>query len=421
LQTESVTYIVQRAESLCGLFYLLTLYCVIRGGASLANPPSAFRLPLSPFPFPPSPFPWFSAAVLACLLGMATKEVMVTAPLLVLLYDRTFLVGSFRQALRRRRGLYFGLAATWGLLAYLVLSTGLLGKSAGDGAPDAISGWDYLRSQPSVILHYVRLSLWPHPLCLDYGRTAIVTGLGDSLCAAILLGIPLLATTWGLVRRKAWALAGACGFLILAPSSLLPLRDVAFEHRMYMPLFSVMAITVAAPEMFGGYLRRRRIVPSPVWMAAEVCVLALVCIECGILTARRNADFRSDLTIWEDTVEKAPRNARAHYNLGMANANLLHRDLAIGEYKTALAIGPDSYIWRTNLANALLLTGKLADAIEQYRKAADIEPKSAAMRNNLGNALWLAGARRVPCPRSRGHAVRGVGRTEAGSHALAWP
>src|SRR5208283_163030 len=68
LQTESVTYIVQRAESLCGLFYLLTLYCVIRGSTSAANPRSAFRLPHSAFV-------WYSAAVLACILGMATKEV----------------------------------------------------------------------------------------------------------------------------------------------------------------------------------------------------------------------------------------------------------------------------------------------------------------------------------------------------------
>ena len=71
---------------------------------------------------------WYAFAVLACLSGMATKEVMVTAPLVVLLYDRTFLAGSFGRPLRRRWGLYAALAATWGLLAYLVVSTGLLSR-----------------------------------------------------------------------------------------------------------------------------------------------------------------------------------------------------------------------------------------------------------------------------------------------------
>src|SRR5262249_40789195 len=99
LQTESVTYIIQRAESLMGLFFLLTLYCSIRGFQS------------------PHPAWWYLAAIIACGLGMGTKEVMVSAPLLVLLYDRLFVPGSFRELVQRRWGLYVGLGATWLILA----------------------------------------------------------------------------------------------------------------------------------------------------------------------------------------------------------------------------------------------------------------------------------------------------------------
>ncbi|MGB2987435.1 MAG: glycosyltransferase family 39 protein, partial [Phycisphaerae bacterium] len=99
LQTQSVTYIIQRSESLMGLFYLLTLYCVIRGAES----PLRYR--------------WYLAAVIACALGMGSKAVMVTAPLVVLLYDRVFLSPSFSEAFRKRWGLYSGLAANWGILA----------------------------------------------------------------------------------------------------------------------------------------------------------------------------------------------------------------------------------------------------------------------------------------------------------------
>ncbi|HEX3728548.1 MAG TPA: hypothetical protein VHV47_02000, partial [Opitutaceae bacterium] len=94
LQTESVAYVSQRAEALMGLFYLLTLYCFIRG--------------------------WRGLSCLACLCGMACKETMVTAPLLVLLYDRAFVGGSFREAMKRRGRYYLALAATWIPLAWFV-------------------------------------------------------------------------------------------------------------------------------------------------------------------------------------------------------------------------------------------------------------------------------------------------------------
>src|SRR5262245_31275448 len=95
LQTESVTYVVQRTELLMGLFFLLTLYCVIRADSS------------------PHRMSWFLGAVLACALGMGSKEVMVVAPLVVLAYDRVFLSKSFSELFRARGAVYAGLAATW--------------------------------------------------------------------------------------------------------------------------------------------------------------------------------------------------------------------------------------------------------------------------------------------------------------------
>ena len=77
LQTETVTCVVQRTEALVALFYLLTLYLFVRGVE--ASEPRA----------------WHAAALVACMLGMASKEVMASAPLVVLLFDRTFFAGSF--------------------------------------------------------------------------------------------------------------------------------------------------------------------------------------------------------------------------------------------------------------------------------------------------------------------------------------
>ncbi|HEY2146356.1 MAG TPA: glycosyltransferase family 39 protein, partial [Pirellulales bacterium] len=116
LQTGSVSYVIQRTEALMGLFYLLTLYCVIRGAES------------------ERPWRWYAAAVVACFLGMGTKEVMATAPLVVLLYDRAFLGGSFAEAFRRRWGMYFAMAITWGVVVWCIASTGGHSGSAGFGS-----------------------------------------------------------------------------------------------------------------------------------------------------------------------------------------------------------------------------------------------------------------------------------------------
>mgnify|MGYP001599237801 CR=1 FL=1 len=102
LQTEAVTYIIQRAESLMGLFFLLTLYGFVRSVDS------------------PRPARWRVVAVAACLLGVGTKEITALAPVLVFLYDRTFVSGSFAGAWRKHRGRYLSLVATWLPLLWLL-------------------------------------------------------------------------------------------------------------------------------------------------------------------------------------------------------------------------------------------------------------------------------------------------------------
>lgn len=154
LQTESVTYVIQRAEALMGLFYLLTLYFVLRGAEAGKGTW------------------WYGAAMACCTLGMASKEVMVTAPLLVLLYNRTFLAPSFVAALRQRWLLYTGLGAMWGLLAStaaLILSFAPSPSASAGFGVQGITPLEYAGSQPGIIVYYLRLGFWPEGLCLDYG------------------------------------------------------------------------------------------------------------------------------------------------------------------------------------------------------------------------------------------------------------
>ena len=392
LQTESVTYVVQRAESLVGLFFLLTLYCFVRG----AGPDGRTR--------------WMVGAAVACALGMATKEVMVSAPLIVLLYDRTFLGGTFRAAWAARARWHGVLAATWVLLGLLVVGTAGRGGTAGFGT--AVSSWSYALTQCRAITSYLGLSLWPHPLVFDYGL-GTVRELTTVLPQALLV-VALLATTVVLVgRRPAAGFLGACFFALLAPSSsFVPVvTQTMAEHRMYLPLAAVITALVLAAYAWAG--RRSG------WLWAGV---ALVCLGA---TVARNRDYRSNLAIWSDTAAKSPGNARAHnnlgqalfragriqdsvtsyraalrlqpnypethYNLGVSFAQLGALPEAIGHYEAALRLQPDYPAAHNNFANALVRVDRVPEALHHYETAVRLDPAFAEAHGNLGNALLQNG------------------------------
>ena len=185
---------------------------------------------------------------------------MVTAPLVVVLYDRVFVFDSFRDAIRSRRGLYAGLAATWAVLAALMWSGP---RSAVGGFSTGISPWTYLLNQAQMIAHYLRLTVWPRSLVVFYGWPVALT-LGDVLPYALLVTALLAATIVALVRAPALGFLGAWFFMTLAPtSSVVPIAtEVGAERRMYLPLLALIVL-VAVPVQRGcGDGTRRRASPS---------------------------------------------------------------------------------------------------------------------------------------------------------------
>jgi tetratricopeptide (TPR) repeat protein len=352
LQTEAVTYISQRCESLMGLFYLLTLYCFIRG----ADAGESNR--------------WFILSVAACFPGMACKEVMVTAPVMVLLYDRTFVSGSFREAWSRHRRLYLGLAGGWVLLGYLMVGLHFRGAGYGLGIP----WWSYALIECRTVARYLWLGVWPHPLVFDYGEFVPVRQIGEVVPSALVLLTLAGSTLFALKRRPAIGFLGAWFFIILAPtSSVVPIVGQPMaEHRMYLPLASVVAGVVMG---IYSLLGQRSL---PVFLALAVGL--------GFLTIRRNEDYRTELSIWNDTVAKRPDNARAHSNLGgvLLEAGRFPEELE--QREEALRIKPDDPIIHLNLANALARLGRLPEAVAQYEFALRINPNFARDQDNLA---WL--------------------------------
>ena len=395
LQTESVTYIVQRAESLMGLFYLLTLYCFIR----YADPTSSGGLG-SPFDFAqdlrrnaqsvplrnPS-IRWDWLCVLFCLAGVATKEVMVTAPVIVLLYDRTFISGSFREAWRRHRGVHAALAATWLVLAGLVASTGgNRGGSIGFGI--GVPWWAYALTQFRAVITYLRLAAWPHPLIFDRGPMWVSRPMDVApyaLAVAALIAASVFALRQPAERSpglRALGFAGAWFFIILAPtSSIVPgTTQMIVEHRMYLPLAAILALGVVGAAALIG---RRGLV-----------ALLLLALPLAWLTARRNEAYRSNLSIWSDTVSRAAANPLAQSNLAEALENAGQFNEAITHAKEALRLRPDLVDAQVNLGLALAAVGRRDEAVAYYEAALRTHPELASIHNDLG--LILVDEGRLP-------------------------
>jgi Tfp pilus assembly protein PilF len=357
LQSESVTYVAQRAESLMGLLYLLTLYAFIR---SVENRPRSG---------------WAALAVVACYAGMATKEVMVTAPILVVLYDRLFVAGSFRAVWQTRSRFYLLLFSSWVLLAILVIGAGDRGGTIGSAA--GMSPWQYGLCQARGVWRYFGLSGWPHPLILDYGAdfVSFTTALPYFLAIAALGGVLL----WAVVRRSPAAFAVACSLGILVPSSSVVggSRQMLAEHRMYLSLAWLIAVAVCAAYRVLG---RRALLATGLAIGA-----------CGTLLIVRNQDYRSELSIWTDTVRKRPANAIAHYNLGVTFLRTGDREHALAEFETAIRLDPGYAIARTNLASLRLEQGDVAAAIAEYRRALELKPDLIEAHANLGYLLNQTG------------------------------
>lgn len=368
LNTESVTYVIQRSESMAGLFSILTLYCAIRGatGKQVAA--------------------WNCLAVLSCALAVGSKPVSAVVPFVVLAYDRVFLAGTWSELWHKRWRLYAGLAFTWILLA-VFLSAGRrewMGSAGVLSGNRAVTWIDYARLQPGVILHYLRLSIWPDSLCLLYAWPRQVSALLFFVqCSAA--AVPLIVTVWLLCRRNAAGFLGAWFLLMLAPtSSVIPLLHPVFEHRMYLPLMAITATIV-----IGTHTSLSRLPMADFARRSVGVVMLLVTgLALGAATWRRNADYRTEVSIWRDTAQKAPTNPDAHYGLGLALATAGQVDEAGKEFFETLRLKPDFAQAQYDWAAALLKAGRETEALVYFQETLRINPRYADAQNGIGVVLY---------------------------------
>lgn len=368
LNTQSVTYVVQRCESFMGLCFLAAVWCFLRGVTAERRAG------------------WWHAAGVACIgLGVGSKEVAVTLPAVLVLFDRAFLAGSWRGVLGRWRVHAAYAAFPVGWFGWMVFGGLLAGEQNGTVgfAVRLFTPVTYALTQTEVLWHYLRLTAWPDRLVLDYLDWPERKSLGEVWPYAAGLAGLLAVTAYGVLRNRAWAAPAAACFLILAPtSSVVPIQDAAFEHRLYLPLACLVPLVVVG----AWRLAAGRVPPRVTAAVAVVLVLAL-----GFRAMVRNEDYASLVRMFGQNSAARPDNPRARG----AFADVLRQTgqvaAAEAEIKAAVALPRNTSANAVVLGNVLLALGQLDEAAAYLAGVLAQTPDDPALNAQLGTVLVALG------------------------------
>ncbi|MFN9368558.1 MAG: tetratricopeptide repeat protein [Planctomycetia bacterium] len=343
IQTEAVSYVYQRIEVLAATAAFGTLATFL---AAVDAEGTRQRLLVA-------------ASVACAAAGMACKEWFVVVPPLILLFDLLVVGGPWRQVLVRRGWWHAALAATWLVLAAVVVSQrGLYSEFAADA-----SGLQhrhlYLVNQPAVILWYLTLLVVPVGQSLDHGMP-LATGWWLAAPCLVLAGA-LAACLIAFRRHAAAAWLGLAFFLLLAPtSSIQPVHDACVEHRMYLPSAP---LAVAFACGLAGVCGRRG------WGRGPQVGLAIgICAARAVVTFNRNAIYATPRAAWADAVAKSPPSSRARARLATERSRDQQHDEAIAIAREAVALRPTGTVEHAALAAALLNAGRDAEAAAVCRQ-----------------------------------------------------
>ncbi len=378
VQTQAVTYIVQRVTSLATGFFLLSLASYVR-----------FRLASAEGLLARKAAPWYALSLVSAILAMKTKEIAFTLPVIIVLCEFLF----FRGKTGKRIVPLIPLILTMG-----IIPAGLIGVpvSAGELIGDVsrsmrvdspLSRWEYLFTEIRVIVTYLRLLVLPVGQNLDYDYPVFRSFLDKEVVPSFLFLALLAGAGILLALRDRTSLSGlrivSFGifwfFIALSvESSIIPITDVIYEHRLYLPSAGFwVAVTT------GLYWGAKRIGDQSFRLALPVFLSIAVLIFSGS-TYARNRVWRSEVSLWEDVVRKSPEKARGHNSLGFALRKEGRLKEAIAQYRRALQLKPDYALARNNLGYAWYLSRDYGKAVREYENAIRLKPDFAEARNGLG-------------------------------------
>ncbi len=364
LQTQSVTYIIQRMNSLSAMFYIMSLYLYARGRLATGTGKK---------------WTLFIGAILAGLFALGSKETAATLPFFIFLYEFYFFQDMDFKWLKRQIIPAFLILLTIMLLVLLYLGLNPLESILAGYSSRDFTLLQRVLTEYRVMIFYISLFLLPHParLNLDH-HFALSTGLFSPVSTLISVSILIFLFVAALASARKYRLISFCllwflGNLIIE-SSVIGL-EIIFEHRNYLPsmMLTLLFLILTLPILRNKWLQ-----------IAFICSVVLLL---SYWTFERNRVWNDKITLWGDCVAKSPGKARPHNNLGVALKDKSRLDEAVTHFTTTIQLDPKFTEAYNNLGNTYMLLGKPNEAIENYKTALDIEPGNPTVHGNLGTAL----------------------------------
>ncbi len=366
LTTQSVTYIIQRIASLVTMFYLGSLVLYSKARLQKGSGVTKYLL--------------FTGALLSAGLAMITKENAFTLPFAVLLFEICFLqTGNSKINFKDYRVLLL-LAILVGILLIIPLNYSLsifapippeLGNTY------TVTPLSYLFTQFSVIVKYIQLLIFPVSLNLDYDFPLSISLFEVRTFGSLVLLLAILGLAVFVFKKNRIIAFGIFWFFLTLTieSSIIPLSDLIFEHRTYLPSFGFFLIVST-----GLYA----------WLGekSNYLVAGLLTVLVGIyavLAHQRNEVWQDDLTLWTDVVEKSPGKARPFGTRGDYYMDLQQYDKALQDYSKAIENNPEYEIALHNRGGVYGKLGNNELALADYSRAIEIKPDYVIALYNRGN------------------------------------
>ena len=388
VQTQSVTYIVQRTNSMAAMFFVLALLCYVKGRMAHrkvhrisvtqnadGNKGTARR----------HYYVWYAAGAIAAMLAWGSKENSAVLPFFIWLYEWYFFQDLSKQWLKKQLPIVAGILLLFGAIAFSHLGLEPWEKFKGlrDFSAGEFTVGQRLLTQTRVVVYYLSLIFFPHPsrLNLDYDFPISQT-LVNPYTTLISLAIIIALIVTGVWLAKKQRLISFCiwWFIgnLLIESSIIPLA-IIFEHRLYLP-----SMLVFLPPVILAYRYLKR-------LGLTVGVCGILAAVSALGTVERNKVWRDHLSMWTDCVRKSPHKARPYANLANAQKDLNLLDEALQNYRQSIRINPNLPEAHYNLGVLLGEQSSTSEAIDHYLKAVQLNPKFADAHNNLGSAFQKQG------------------------------
>jgi tetratricopeptide (TPR) repeat protein len=377
--TEAVNCISFNEDLLAALFFLLSFIFYIKAG------PGNIILKIN----------HYILSLVFFLLGLLSKEMAITLPAIIFVYDiairqvhskngkvrQTGFIRRVWQTVQNRIGYYLGYAAV--TVFYLCLNFLILTKPE-DQAFTYGSIAERLLYLPDHIFNFIRLAVVPVNLSADYifSYPTHFFEVHNIIAVVVLIGI--IITSLVIYKQQKEISFGIWWFLLtLFPVyNLIEIFNPVADRYLYLPLVGfclvvALLFTEVADRIFGTHKKTA--------MALKIALIVILLGAYSTITVARNTDWKDGVSLWTKTLQTTPGSAVAHGNLGRAYLEQGQLDRAIAEFEAALKIRPQSHKMYYNLGFAYEKKGSIKRAINLYNETLRLKSDYVDAHFNLGN------------------------------------